>query len=194
MALYGLRFFTNIASPVMFCGMLRNCHNLKVFNSVIKFVSVDVVDYFSWFKRSFNIFFHNNAMVVNLFSITKNEFISTIANRTGTRRSFFSMQSSIHAKSLIMNFTKTFTETLPVTSFYFANIRGFTVRTLDCICSAILALKHIMILTKTFSKLRFVASFDFANKIFDTIRASFGFLFHNNNIKQLDRLVKQNLR
>ena len=43
---------TDITSFVMFCGMFRDCHNLKIFNSVVKFIAIDVMDYFIGVKRA----------------------------------------------------------------------------------------------------------------------------------------------
>lgn len=170
----------NIASFVMLCGVFRVCHNLKIFNAVVEFVSVDVVDYFSGFKRSADLLFHDEAVKMNVFTVMANCFIAMDINIYRMIRSMYSMQTAIFAKSLIMLGAKAFAISLVITSFYFANIREFVVRACH-MNIAMSILSRIMLTAKIYSKNGIIAICNFTYK-----------LFHISNINQFDKFVKQN--
>ena len=47
--------------------MFRVCHKHKIFNSIVGFISVDMMNYFFAFKFSTKMFFHNISMVSHRF-------------------------------------------------------------------------------------------------------------------------------
>ena len=172
---------SNIAPSVMLCCMFGYGHYLKVFNSVIKFVSVDVVDYFFRFKGTLDLFFHDETMKMCIFSIMANSFVTMNVNIYRIIRSIYSVQTAMFAKSLIMLSAKTFAISLAVAAFYFTNIRKFVVRT--CLVNITMSiLSRIMFTAKIYSKNGIVAILNFTYKI-----------FHISNINQFDEFVKHNL-
>jgi uncharacterized UPF0146 family protein len=171
---------TNITSFVMFCGVFGSCHNLKIFNPVIKFVSVDMVDYFVGVKRTANLFFHDKAVKVDILAVVADCFVSMDINIYRMIRSMYSMQTAIFMKSLIMLGAETFAISLVITSFYFASIGEFVVRA--CRMNiAMSILSRIMLTAKIHSKNGIIAILNFTYK-----------LFHISNINQFDKFVKQN--
>ena len=155
---------TNITSFVMFCGMFGYGHYLKIFDAVVKFVTIDVVDYFSRFKRTPDLFFHDKAMKMYVFSIMANSFVAMNVNVYRIIKSIYSVQAAMFAKSLIMLSAKTFAISLAVAAFYFTNIRKFVVRT--CLVNiAMSILSRIMFTAKIYSKNGIVAILNFTYKI-----------------------------
>ena len=55
--------FPNFLVKFFHMGFLS--YQLQIFNSVIKFISVQMMYYFSWFKVSTNSFFHNKSVFKN---------------------------------------------------------------------------------------------------------------------------------
>lgn len=169
----------NIASFVMFCGMFRICHDLKIRNAVVQFIAVDVVDYLIGVKRSAYLFFHDKAVKVDILAVVADCFVSMDINIYRMIRSMYSMQTAIFMKSLIMLGAKAFAISLVITSFYFANIGEFVVRA--CRMNiAMSILSRIMLTAKFHSKNGIIAIFNFTYK-----------LFHISNINQFDKFVKQ---
>ena len=50
----------------MMSGVSRNSHNLKIFNSIIGWNPIDMMDNFIIFKISTNFFFHNKSVLKNI--------------------------------------------------------------------------------------------------------------------------------
>lgn len=169
----------HVTPLMMFYAVFRDCHNLEIFNSIIKFITIDVMNYFIRFKRSADLFFHDEAVKVDIFAVVADCFVSMNINIYRMIRSMYSMQTAIFMKSLIMLGAKAFAISLVITSFYFANIREFVVRAC-CMNIAMSILSRIMLTAKIYSKNGIVAIFNFTYKF-----------FHISNINQFDKFVKQ---
>lgn len=72
----------------------RFCHNFKIFNSVIKFIVIDMVDGFKTLKFSSEKFFHNMTMLSDLIFIDRYHSIS-VKNSTLSPRIRFPFQITI---------------------------------------------------------------------------------------------------
>lgn len=182
----------NIASTMMLCGMFGSCHDFKIFDSIVKFVSIDVVDYFIRTKRTVNLFFHDKAMHFNCFAIKANYFV-TMLNVYSIGWSVNSFKASIHSQPLVMFFTKAFAKSWLATAFNFTWNVFNSIRAANQMRSAVFAFHYVVIPAKTFCKLGLVTAFNFASKIFNAIGAS-GFCFHGNNLTLFGDSAKQNTR
>src|SRR3990167_893330 len=69
--------------------MVRTVSYNKIFNSVIKLISINVVDYFTLFKRSSNVILHYKSLFKNRLSINKEFFISIWSNTSSSINTTF---------------------------------------------------------------------------------------------------------
>jgi len=163
--------FMDIAPPVVFDSMFRNCRNPKILYPIIEFITVNMMNCFFRIKSSSKVFFHYLSVFTDYLSIVMNCYITRMFIRLSIW-SNNSMQSSINMKSFIVHITHTLCKTRVFTTLHLTNIRWFSVRTLDSINPSILTKQHIMVLAKTFCELRLIAILNLTSKIFDTIKAS----------------------
>jgi len=171
MALCGL---VNITPSVMFHSMFRKRRKFKVFDSIVKFIAINMMNNFFWMKWSTKIFFHNYSMFMNTFTIMTNSFISTCINPYIVIRRFF-VQSPGFVEPIIMFMAKTLGITRVITTIYAANIRTLIIR-LYSMKPSIIMQSCIVFLTKTFCIMDFIATICRTN-FCDFFRS-----FHNKNI------------
>ena len=65
----------------MMGSMFFSCHDLKIINSIIEFIAIDMVNYFRRFEFSTKMLFHYIAMFYSFLTINPNIFISVLINR-----------------------------------------------------------------------------------------------------------------
>jgi len=66
---------------MIFCNMFPHSNDFKIVNSVVQFVSIFVVDMFSAFQRSANVFSHNDTVFKVISSVDADGNISIRANK-----------------------------------------------------------------------------------------------------------------
>jgi len=69
--------------------MFTSAYKAKVFYSVIKFIFIDMVNEFAFFKRSTEMFFHNKTMFKNRFFVNLNISHPLLSMNPAYRRIIF---------------------------------------------------------------------------------------------------------
>lgn len=83
----------NFVAPNFMKAVVRSGrHNLQVFNSIVRFVAIDVVNLFRSLKFSAQMLFHNIPVLPHLFTINVNEYVAELVGVFTTIRSFFQSQ------------------------------------------------------------------------------------------------------
>lgn len=100
--------------------MLSKAHNLKIFYSIVRFYSINMMDYFQWpmFKFSAKMLFHNVSMLWNIFSVNCYNPISMTNSPASIRSIFYDVCVTIFSKTIIMLRTIIFCMKFSVTIIY----------------------------------------------------------------------------